>query len=56
MWSFNLATLQHLLSYLDHHMLFDAALAGICIVAACAVACMAFPDEKSDCFFHRQVF
>lgn len=56
MWSLNLESLHHLLSYLGHHLLFDAAVGGVCLVAGCAIACMAFPDEDSDCFFHRQVF
>lgn len=56
MWSLNLATLQHMLAYLGRHILFDAALGGVCILIACAFTCMISPDEEHDSFFHRQVF
>jgi len=56
MWSLHLETLQHLLAYLEHHILFDAALGGVCVLIGCAFACMTSPDQEHDCFFSRQVF
>jgi hypothetical protein len=56
MWSSNLEALHHLLAYLEHHLLFDAAVGGVCILIGCAIACMTSPDQEHDSFFHRHVF
>jgi hypothetical protein len=56
MLSHNLEVLQHVFAYLGHHLLFDAALVGVCILIGSAITCMMSPDEEHDCFFHRQVF
>jgi len=56
MASLSLETLQRLFTYLGHHLLFDAAIACVCILIVSAITCMMSPDEEHDCFFHRQVY